>query len=140
MQSSLHAPQPTPTPTPMPQQSALERELQRRKGGAGAKAGGAPPAQPPCLDKDPRCSALSQTGKCQLKETAKWMAENCRRSCGVCGSVSVEYDAATGKPHAGARPVTQPCSHSACTLDSQRCLCLQRRRQQNVQASACRRP
>ena len=54
-----------------------------------------------CFDINARCSELVQKGQCTASTTAKWMAENCRRSCGICGTMT------------NAAPMKEKSAHSA---------------------------
>lgn len=62
-----------------------------------------------CFDMNARCSELVATGSCTAPKSVKWMTHNCRRSCGVCGTMTnaapmPEKSARMHLPHSVAPP------------------------------------
>ena len=41
-----------------------------------------------CFDMNTRCAELVARNSCTGPKTVKWMTHNCRRSCGVCGTMT----------------------------------------------------
>jgi hypothetical protein len=74
-------------PTRTREDEAWEQATGRAPASLNGQRGAAPQTES-CFDMNTRCGDLVARGSCTLPNSVEWMTHNCRRSCGVCGTMT----------------------------------------------------
>jgi len=75
-------------PTRTREDEAWEKATGRTPASLNGQRGGPAAQTESCFDMNTRCGELVARGSCTLPNSIEWMTHNCRRSCGVCGTMT----------------------------------------------------